>query len=297
MNSTAGMAMNFIEEIKRNLESNIPTSSSMVSEVIRIIYDQSSSAADLAKVIENDPPLSADVLKVANSAYYGASSKIDSIRRAVVILGFDTIKEMASNVTTVHYFFSHQDKSGLDRPGLWLHSVGTAKASQLLAERLNYCRPDLAYSVGLLHDIGKILLAMTYPERYTEAVQVAKKKKTRIILAERKALNTDHTMIGKILCDMWHLPEELSAALFYHHDPMMTPHGSQKIARIVNIGDYLCRRAEIGNPGDDLVPEPSSGVIGTVAKKRSKALKKLDEIYEEFLEMKEGIEEFFSGLK
>lgn len=269
----------------------------MISEVIRIIYDQTSSAADLAKIIEKDPPLSADVLKVANSAYYGASSSIDSIRRAVVILGFDTIKEMTTNVTTIHYFFNQQNQSRLDRPGLWLHSVGTAKASYLLADRLHYCRPDLAYSVGLLHDIGKILLAITYPERYTEAVELAKEKKARIILAERKMLNTDHTMIGKILCDMWHLPEELSAALFYHHDPMMTPQGSQKIARIVNLGDYLCRRAKIGNPGDELVPEPTPGILATVAKKKSTALQKLEDIFDEFMEMKEGIEGFFSNLK
>ena len=291
------MPPEFIEEVKRRLKSNLPTSSGIVGEVIKVIYDQSSNAGDIAAIIERDPPLTAEIIKVANSAFYGSTSEITSIRRAVVTLGFDTIKELVTTVTTVQYLFDPAIGSELDRSGLWLHSVGTARASQLIAKNLGFDRPDLVYTVGLLHDIGKILLALTFPRQYTKVIRLAREKQTRIILAERKVLNTDHCMIGKVLCDLWSLPEEISAAIFYHHDPMMTPKGSQMLARYVSIGDYICRRARFGNPGDQLVMEPSPAVMHTLGAREDIIETRFNEIFNEFMASKDEIESFFAGMK
>ena len=242
------MPIGFIEEIKNTISTNLPTSSGIIGEVIKTIYDQSSSAADLSEIIERDPPLTVDIIKVANSAYYGGSSKINSIKRSVVTLGFDTIKELVTTVTTVRYLFSSKIASEVDRSGLWLHSVGTAKAAQLISQKLRLERPDVVYTVGLLHDIGKILLALTFPEHYNRIVKLAAEKKCRIILAEQKLLNTDHCMIGKILCDMWALPTEISSPIFYHHEPMTNDESSQLLTRLVNLGDYMCRKPVLEIP-------------------------------------------------
>ena len=291
------MAHGFIEEVKNTVSSTLPTSSGIVGEVIKIIYDQSSSAADLSEIIERDPPLTADIIKVANSAYYGASKKINSIKRSVVTLGFDTIKELVTTVTTVRYLFSSKIASEIDRSGLWLHSVGVAKAAQLISLKLNLERPDVVYTVGLLHDIGKILLALSFPEHYNSVVKLAAEKKCRIILAEHKLLNTDHCMIGKILCDIWGLPQEISSSIFYHHEPLINNESSQLLTRLVNLGDYMCRKAGIGNPGDETVSEPSSAVLHTLGNKPDKINETFNAIYNEFLKSREEIEGFYSGLK
>jgi len=291
------MPLDFIEEVKNTVSSNLPTSSGIVGEVIKTIYNQSSGAADLAEVIERDPPLTAEIIKVANSAYYGASKKITSIKRSVVTLGFDTIKELVTTITTVRYLFSSKIALEVDRTGLWLHSVGVAKASQLISQKINIERPDVVYTIGLLHDIGKILLAISFPVHYNNIIKLAEEKKCRIILAEHKLLNTDHCMIGKILCDIWTLPEEISSAIFYHHDPMINTRDSQLLACIINLGDYMCRKAKIGNPGDDTVQVPSNAVLHLLNDKPDKIKETFNSIYDEFVQSREDIEGFYSGLK
>ena len=99
------MSHTFIEDVKNKVSESLPTDSSIVGKVIKTIHDRSSSAADLAAIIEHDPPLTAKILKVANSAYYGSSTKITSLKRSVVILGFDTVKELVSTIAMVNAFF------------------------------------------------------------------------------------------------------------------------------------------------------------------------------------------------
>ncbi len=291
------MPIEFIDEVKNTIESNLPASSGIIGEVIKTIYDQSSSAADLTDIIERDPSLSAEIIKISNSAFYSSISSIDSIKRAIVVLGFDTIKEIVTTVTTLKYFFSSEDSFAIDRSGLWLHSVGTAKASQLISKKLNYEKSEVTYTVGLLHDIGRILLALYFPEKYIQIIQLASEKKCRIILAEQKVLKTNHCILGKMLCELWGLPENITSAIFFHHEPLLAPKDSQFNARFVNLGDYMCRKAGIGNPGDDLIIEPSSAILHTLGSKPDKIQNMFDEIFQELLELKDDIEGFYSGMK
>ncbi|MBN1293807.1 MAG: HDOD domain-containing protein [Candidatus Latescibacteria bacterium] len=291
------MSPGFIDEIKYMISSNLPTSSGIIGEIIKTISDSSSNASDLTEVIERDPPLAAKILQVSNSAYYAASSTINTLQRAVVILGFDTIKEIAITASVVHHLFDQDLVSDVDRLGLWIHSVGTAKASQLIAEEIRTEESDKAYTVGLLHDIGKILLVLSFPERYSTIIHLAERKHCRILLAERKVLNIDHTMIGKILCDIWNLPDDISTAILYHHDPMEITKGSQILARIINLGDYMCRKAQIGNPGDTILIKPSNttiAILGTTPKKIENTFNK---IFIKLVDMKEEIESFYVSLE
>jgi len=291
------MAHRFVDDVRDKVAEGLPSSSAIVGKVIKTIFDASSSAADLAAVIENDPPLTAKILKISNSAYYGAATTITSLKRAIVVLGFDTIKELVMAVSVKQSFFTESTDSSIDHQGLWLHSVGTAKGAQLISQRLNIERPDVTYTVGLLHDIGKILLALCFPAPYSRVIDYARENKTRIIDAERRMLNTDHAMIGKILCDIWDLPESLCMVILYHHDPEEISGGDRSLARLVHMGDYMCRRAEIGETGDTMTMKPSPAMFSIFGDNAADIREKYNSIYREFLTTKTEIEDFFSSLK
>jgi len=282
----------FIDELKNNISLIIPTSSGIVEKIFQAINNEKSHASDVVKILDHDPPLTAKILQVANSAFYGSYTAIDSIQRAIVILGFNSVVEIIKKTTITHHFLGAQGYSN----GLWLHSVGTAKAAQLISKRLNNDRADVTYTTGLLHDIGRIQLALFFPEKYDKVVQLASEKKCRIILAEQKVLKIDHCTIGKILCAEWKLPEDISDGIVFHHDPIEAPKGSQIQTRIVSLADYMCRKAEIGNPGDEIIPEPSSATLAILGSKSKEIEKIFDEIFQELLESKDDIEVFFAGM-
>ena len=290
-------AYNFIEEIKKTISDGIPTSSHIVGEIIKTIYDTSSSAVDLAEIIERDPPLTAKILKVANSVYYAPVTKITSLQRSVVVLGFDTIKELVTAITLVHSFFQPGAEDDIDRTGLWIHSVGTAKAAQLISNLRGIERPDVTYTIGLLHDIGKIILALSFPKQYAKVIMYAQQNNLRIIQAEQRLLNIDHCMIGKILCDIWELPDELRTAILYHHNPVDVPDGESILARLVHIGDYMTRKAGIGNPGDSVEYEPDDGAFDIFGGSQKEIKEGYRETYKAFLKEKSDIEGFFSRLR
>ena len=123
------MPISFIEEVEDLIRSNLHSSPKIANEVLKITYDESSSVNDLVNIIEQDPPFTATILKVANSAFYSPSTPIDTLSRAIVTLGYNTIRDIASSGAIIPFFFSSKDSAGIDLPGLWLHSMGTAKAS------------------------------------------------------------------------------------------------------------------------------------------------------------------------
>ncbi len=290
------MPISFLEEIKDVISTNIPTSPTIADEIIKTIYDESSGAKDIFNIIKNDPPIAAKILQVVNSAFYGTPNTIDSLERAVVILGYNTIKELVTTIAIIPYFFRAKDSLGLDIPGLWIHSIGVARASQFIAEQIHFEYPGIAYTVGLLHDIGKIIIAVYFPEHYYKIIDLQSEKNVRIILAERKVLQTDHTMIGKILCDQWNFSEDISNAILHHHDPYDAPRESQMLTRIIELGDYVCRDVQIGNPGDELKPKPSDATFALLGQNQDEISNNYNIIFEKLIDQKTEIEDLFSSV-
>ena len=291
------MTNNFLEDVKDAIESNMPASSAILAKVINVMYDMSSNAQNVADTIEHDPSLTANVLKVANSAYYGASSTISSLKRAVVILGYDTLKEIVYTIGSVDSFQKKGDGDSDELNGLWLHSVGTAKACQLISKRMNIERPDISYLVGLLHDIGKILLLILFQKRFRAIIDLTQEKNTRFILAEREVLDTDHTVIGSLLCNMWSLPEDIGIAIGCHHELDINKQCRQRLSQIVELGDYLCRQAEIGYPGDSINIRPTEETMTLLGSKKEETEENYNALLEELSAAKPEIEKFFHELQ
>ena len=207
------------------------------------------------------------------------------------------VKEIISTVTMVNILFNSKSSSNIDYTGIWLHSVGTARAAELTAKFLNYQNPDEAYTTGLLHDIGKLILIFTLPELYSVALNLAKEQEIPIIEAERKILNIDHSIVSKVLCDEWKMPPEISNVTYLHHILPGNCAERTELVSIISIADILCRMAEIGFAGDIIIPElqpEDSKILGQNEKDRNE---NLESLLNSLKSEKESIEVFFSKLK
>ena len=291
------MGNNFLEEVIDAVETHMPASSAILAKIINVMYDLSSSAEDVADIIEHDPPLTANILKVANSAYYGSYATIRSLKRAIVTLGFETLKEIVYTIGSVNCFQKKGDEDSDSLSGLWLHSIGTAKACQLISKRMNIERPDNAYLFGLMHDIGKILLLIHFPKHFRSILNLTQEKNTQFILAEQEILNTDHTEIGGLLCNIWSLPEDICIAIQSHHDYSDEKKYDRDLAKIVELGDYLCRSAEIGYPGDSINILPAEETMALLGSNKEETEENYNALLEELFAGKPEIEKFFHELE
>jgi putative nucleotidyltransferase with HDIG domain len=289
------MPPRLITELTEAIRTSIPTDTGIIGSVIQVLYNPATSATELAQVFECDPPLTAKLLKAANSAFYGTSTSINSLRRAVVTLGFDTIKELVATVTMSQFFIESDNKGGLDRRGLWIHSVAVARTAQFISTHYGSGRPDVAYTVGLLHDIGKIVLTILFPVQYDRVVALAAEKGCRIILAERRVLNADHCIVGRVLCEAWNLPGDIKNAVSFHNDPLDSSGDDYQLIRLIHLSDIMARIAGIGNPGDAVVPTPSPAALSLLGPTPEKIQANYEEVLADLEAAKSEIEGFFSN--
>ncbi len=213
-----------IVEVKQRLIKKIkkltalPTLDASIQKIMEVAQNPKSSAAEMEEVISKDQSLSGKVLKIVNSAYYGFPRQIDSISQAIVVLGFQAIKNLALT-SSVKDMFKESRKGVLDMKSLWLHSMATAIASETIAEYMGYQKKEEAFTAGLLHDIGKLVMNIFVPE-LKEVVEKVKKGELTFFEAEQETLDINHAVVGKYLLDIWNLPNPIVMAVLYHHEPM-----------------------------------------------------------------------------
>ena len=234
----------------------LPTPPIVVTKIMEMSEDSKSSAEDIAKVIALDQALTMKMLKLSNSAYYGFRQKVSSLDSAVVTLGLKVVRNLALSIAMLEAFPASGAEGDFDRRMFWEHSVGCAVISKLLAKRTGYPRDKMeeAFTAGLLHDIGKVVLDRYLHEEYGSVVRMAKEENIPIIEAEEKVLGVTHAEVGHLLSFMWKLPKELQWVIYSHHNPEGASGNSKRLAGIVYFGDIVCREKEIGSGGDNVVP-------------------------------------------
>ena len=200
-------------------ESDLSSIKSTVSELIRLINDPESSAKDLKRVIELDPPLSAKLLKLANSAFYGFPRTIWDIQEAVVCIGFDALKELALHQKVCQLFNQVDAFAGYSRALLWKHSVAVSLCGKLIFKKSLGKSPGNIYVAGLLHDIGIIVEDQFLLGDFLSILVDAGNGKKNIHEVEKAVLAFDHSDVGRAIADDWKFPPELSAAIGHHHNP------------------------------------------------------------------------------
>ncbi len=232
--------------IKGNL--SLPTIPEVVAKVNRIIEDPESGTRDLGELVDQDAPLAAKVLRIANSAFYGAQECV-STTHACTILGMRVLKNLVMQVAVMEQF-EHLEGTGFDVTGLWEHAVSTARLASFIAgmrpEAMSR-KPDELYGCGLLHDIGKIVMLDGLGTAYVDLVNKAMDRNLPIHLIEKMELGFDHTDVGNVVAERWGMPRDLADAIQFHHAPAVVLE-KRHVAALVWCANHVAHETADGNP-------------------------------------------------
>ncbi len=215
----------------------LPTFPTTALEVMRLASDSDSSAAELAHIISKDPSLSSRILRVANSPFYGFARKISTVEWAIVALGFETLRETVLSLTLIDLFKGGSAKY-FDPKRFWKHSIDTASTGRSLAKEVKYRRPGEAYAVGLLHDIGTLVLYRYFPEDFEEIQRLTSEQNMQLSQAEAVVIGTSHADVGAWLAEKWNFPHQFVEAIRFHHTPALADLNPQLTA-IVHVANQI----------------------------------------------------------
>lgn len=230
-----------IKSIAKRIQS-LPTLPPVVRKLTAMVESPDVTAKEVGKLISSDQVLSAKVLKLVNSPFYGFPGRISSISHAIILLGFNVIKGVVLSASV----FDIMERSMV---GLWEHSLGSAIISGTISRSLGLNEPEEISTAALLHDIGKVLVRVSLSDDYDRIERIVAEKDCSFQEAELKVLGVDHAAIGLWLSEEWGLPERLIVPISYHHDPESALRYKDRVA-VVHIADSLIRAFGVGFGGD-----------------------------------------------
>lgn len=234
-----------------------PSMPSAASELLSIIDDSELASSRIEDVLKYDPGLTANFLKLSNSAYFGLSKEIGSVRKAIGMLGLNKVTQIVMTSCVNALMAVDVDGYYLPPGELWRHSIAVSVAAEMLVRELSLEAPEETYTAALLHDVGKIALS-DFIKDNLENIHIKHNEAVPFQHAENKALGTDHAETGAYILRKWNLPENIVHAVRWHHDPDF----AQKfhiLADIVHIADVLCLMIGIGVGREGLRYKPSPG--------------------------------------
>lgn len=255
------------QEIKKKIlrgVKDLPPMPEVVYRAREIMTDPNSSFKDIAGVLETDQAITVAVLKIANSAYYGLSGKVTSVRKAAVILGIRNLAQVVTAASTSKLMARTLEGYDIESDIMWRHSLSVAFGSKIIAA---LARPELepdAFCAGLIHDMGKLVLDPFIAERKDIFHEIIQKEEYDNLYAEQHTVGTDHAEISHECCQKWRFPESQSMAIRYHHDPMRAP--KKDLACILYTANLITKMhgIDIGGIGMDLESARRFSIDGRV---------------------------------
>ncbi len=236
--------------VKQEMElASLPNIFFQITEALK---NPRSSASYVAEVISKDVALSAKLLKMVNTPFYGFPSKIDTLSRAVTIVGTTQLTNLAMGVSVITAFDNIPEEF-FTLKEFWLHSVTCGILARLLAGQVGIGGNEKFFIAGLLHDIGRLVMLKNHPRAATEVLRLAKTSRRALVEVEDAVWGCNHAEIGGRLLKAWQLPASLEVLIHYHHYPMAASMAQE--AAIIHVADYITHGLGIGSSGVSLVPE------------------------------------------
>lgn len=230
-------------------ESDLPTLPAVVDNLIRAVSNENTTTETLAKIISYDLAMTNKLLKLANSVYYAQKNKVQTVKRAISVIGFDEIIGIALGMGILSSV-SETSNLSLDMKALWIHGIGVATASKRLAKQTN---PGIAAKIfipALLHDMGKVIFSIYFKNEYNEVRQYALENKRPLYLSENSLLKLDHAALSALLMTRWNFPASIILPCRFHHAPESAPVKYRHQAMIINLANYLTQKAQLGHSGN-----------------------------------------------
>jgi len=274
--ATAEEGRTLKDRILKSLK-DLPPMPQVAQKARQVIDNPASSFSDLAKVIETDQAIVTRILKIANSPYYGLSGKVSSVQHASVVLGVKTLMEILNLACSSEILGRMLTGYDLDAGELWAHSLAVASGSQIIARKVNPSLEQDAFSAGLIHDAGKIILDPYIEERKDAFRAFVNEGRESFLSAEKNILGFDHAELAAEACEQWHIPSQIAFAIKHHHDP--TPSKGDTLSFIVHMADAIAMMSGIGAGIDGMLyqlhpeaisilklnPEDMTTIMGQIA--------------------------------
>ena len=224
--------------------SEIPTLPAILLEVSRLLQDPDATSQQLAKLIEKDQAITVKILRLVNSAFYGCQSRISDVNSAVVLMGFNTVRNAIISISVIKAFANIKDMEQFKVEDFWRHAIAVAITSRHIALKFNRRAADESFVAGLLHDIGKVILSQWFRDLFVDSWKLARETGIPFIQAENALSPLNHAQIGSHLARKWKLPSDFAEAIRWHHSPQafkaVTP-----VPAIVALSDAIVNRDRV----------------------------------------------------
>ncbi|ELX10723.1 metal dependent phosphohydrolase [Janthinobacterium sp. HH01] len=241
------------DDVVRTLD-DLPSLPAVVMELLNSIDQDDVDISVLAKKVSYDQALTAKTLRLANSSLYGLQVKVTTIQQAITYLGFQTTRNLIT-AAAVTGCFAEGHCPGFDHKAFWRHSIATAACAKVLARQMRF-NQDYAFTAGLLHDIGRLVLVSCFPNQYSETIAYRDEHDCYLLEAERSVLGVDHVDAGMALAEHWNFSDTMRLAIGGHHDPEAP--GAGFLAAIIHVADAIVHALDLAQMPDDLVPPVST---------------------------------------
>ena len=259
---TTATVDNRVTQIISNIR-NLPTPPIVFHQIQKVINDPKISAGHIASILSEDPAMSVKVLKLTNSAFYGLSREVESVKQAVVIVGLEAIKNLVLAASVLD-MFKGKDLDEESQEKFWRHSLAVGFCGRLLARHSSVrgmIDPDSVFSGGLLHDIGKVVMSCFLKSQYIEFTQERQRDtETPTHEVEERVLGYNHADIGGVLAEQWKLPSRLIEAVTFHHRPQLNT-SDDPISYIVHVANYIAKKTFYNGDEKNLVGTMEPGAV------------------------------------
>lgn len=257
----------FLQTLQKKL-ADLPPLPKVVHRIMQTVNDPNTSAEDLNRLISLDQGLSSRILRIVNSAYYGFPKRISTVTNAVVILGFNTVRNLVLGVSAFAMLPPKAGNAiGLDRTQFWEHCVAAAVGSSIIARKRRLrtrAAIEEAFLGGLLHDIGQLFMDCYFPVPYAVSMAYAQKQQVTIVEAEKMVLSIEHASVGRKIAEHWNFPPSLCECLGCHHEPAASQE-HWEMAATVHAANWMAWREEIGSVDVEVAPELDPAVAEWLA--------------------------------
>jgi len=232
---------------------DLPSLPVVVMELLTSIDQEDVDVSVLAKKVSLDQALTAKTLRLANSSSSGLQVRVTTIQQAITFLGFQSTRNLITAAALTGCFPANQCP-GFDDRAFWRHSIATAACAKVLARRMRL-NQDFAFTAGLLHDIGRLVLVTSFPERYGAVLAQRDLEDRQLLDVERELLGVDHVAAGAALAQHWQFSDTMHHAIAYHHEPEAP--GAGLLATIVHVANAIVHALDLTHDENELVPPVS----------------------------------------